>query len=160
MSLRDGTKKMSKSDPSDYSRLNILDDADLIRDKIRKAKTDIYPLPGPDILSFSGEINPQTMTDRPEAINLLNIYTAVVGQPLEKTLQEFAGKEFSFFKKQLTEVLITHLEPIGNKMKRLMQDPSYIDQVLKQGVVKARTVANKTLHEVHQIVGFLETGYS
>lgn len=159
MSLRDGTKKMSKSDPSDYSRVNILDDADLIRDKIRKAKTDIYPLPDPNILDVAGEINPQILKERPETINLLNIYTAVAGHPLAKTLQEFAGKEFSFFKKQLTDILIAHLGPIGNKMRKMMQDPAYIDQILKQGVNKARQVANKTLHEVHQIVGFLETGY-
>ena len=159
MSLRDGTKKMSKSDPSDYSRLNILDDDDLIRDKIRKAKTDLYPLPGPEVLGSSGEIDPQITVDRPEAINLLNMYTAVARQSIAKTLQEFAGKEFSFFKKELVEVLITHLGPIGNKMKKLMQDPSYIDEVLKKGVMKARAVANKTLHEVHQIMGFLETGY-
>jgi len=145
MSLRDGSKKMSKSDPSDYSRINLTDDADAIALKIRKAKTD--PLPMPAVEAEAEQ--------RPEVDNLLGIYAALSDRPRGEILAEFAGKEFSAFKKALTDMAVEKLGPINADMKRLLADPGYVDSVLKDGSERARAIAEPILAEVYDIVGFL-----
>jgi tryptophanyl-tRNA synthetase len=145
MSLRDGSKKMSKSDPSDYSRINLTDDADAIALKIRKAKTDPLPMP-------AAEAEAET---RPEVDNLLGIYAALSDGQRADILAEFAGKEFSAFKKALTDLAVEKLGPINAEMKRLLADPAYVDSVLKDGATRARAIAGPILREVYDIVGFL-----
>jgi tryptophanyl-tRNA synthetase len=145
MSLRDGTKKMSKSDASELSRLNLTDGADAIADKIRKAKTDPHPLPD----AVEG------LAGRPEAENLLGIYAALTDKTLEATVAEFAGAQFSTFKGALSDVAVAVLGPIGAEMKRLMDDPGYVDGVLRRGAEKAGTMAARHLREVQDLVGFL-----
>ena len=145
MSLRDGTKKMSKSDPSDYSRINMTDDSDTVALKIRKAKTDPHPLPGPDAKE----------ADRPEAFNLLGIYAALADKSLKDVLVEFEGREFSFFKQVLTDLAVATIGKLGDEMKRLMSDPAEIDGVLRDGASRARAIADPILREVEDIVGFL-----
>jgi tryptophanyl-tRNA synthetase len=145
MSLRDGTKKMSKSDPSELSRLNMTDDADAIAGKVRKATTDPYPLPE----SVEG------LEGRPEAANLLNIYAALTDQTLEQAVAEQAGQQFSHFKAKLTETAVFVLGPINAEMKRLMNDPAEIDNVLKRGADKANAIAEPGLAEVYKTIGFL-----
>jgi tryptophanyl-tRNA synthetase len=145
MSLRDGSKKMSKSDPSDYSRINLTDDADAIALKIRKAKTDPLPMP-------ATEAEAET---RPEVDNLLGIYAALSDRQRADILAEFAGKEFSAFKKALTDLAVEKLGPINAEMKRLLADPAYVDSVLKDGATRARAIAGPILREVYDIVGFL-----
>jgi len=146
MSLRDGTKKMSKSDPSDYSRINLTDDADAIAQKIRRAKTD--PLPMPDTLEDAGK--------RPDADNLLGIYAALADQEKDAVVTQFAGKQFSEFKTALTELAVAKLGPIGAEMQRLMKDPGHVDGVLRNGAQRARAVAAPILDEVYRAVGFLK----
>jgi tryptophanyl-tRNA synthetase len=150
MSLRDGTKKMSKSDESDYSRINLTDDADLIRLKIRKAKTDPHPLPGPEILTDAA-----AQDARPEAMNLLGIYAALADRAPEAVLEEFAGSEFSRFKDVLADLMVATAGKIGREMRRLQQDPAEIDGVLRRGVEAARAISEPIMREVHDIVGFL-----
>jgi tryptophanyl-tRNA synthetase len=145
MSLRDGTKKMSKSDPSDLSRINIADDAETIAKKIRKAKTDPEPLPG-DKDGFEG---------RPEAENLAGIYAALSGQSMEAVLGEFGGAQFSRFKNALADLAVAKLGPIGAEMKRISADDAYIDGVLSGGAERARAIAGETLGHVCDIVGFV-----
>jgi tryptophanyl-tRNA synthetase len=145
MSLRDGSKKMSKSDPSDYSRINLTDDADAIALKIRKAKTDPLPMP-------ATETEAET---RPEVDNLLGIYAALSDRQRSEILAEFAGREFSAFKKALTDLAVEKLGPINADMKRLLADPGYVDSVLKDGAQRARAIADPILREVYDIVGFL-----
>jgi tryptophanyl-tRNA synthetase len=145
MSLRDGTKKMSKSDTSDYSRINMTDDADTIALKIRRAKTDPEPLP------FS-------ITDlerRPEADNLIGIYAALSGLPREDALARFAGANFSQFKEALSELAVEILGRIGGEMRRLMADPGYIDEILGRGAERASTIATPILGEAQAICGLL-----
>jgi tryptophanyl-tRNA synthetase len=145
MSLRDGTKKMSKSDSSDYSRINMTDDADSIALKIRRAKTDPEPLS-------------ETLTDlerRPEADNLIGIYAALSGLSREEALARFAGQNFSFFKEALSEFAVEVLGRIGREMGRLMADPGYIDGVLRQGAERAGAIALPVLREVQEISGIL-----
>jgi tryptophanyl-tRNA synthetase len=155
MSLRDGAKKMSKSDPSDYSRINMTDDADAVALKIRKAKTDPHPLPGPAVLDGKGAVDAKAEAERPEAFNLLGIYAALSDRPLAEVLAEFEGKEFSFFKQVLTDLAVATLGQIGHEMKRLMADPAEIDAVLRDGAARARALADPILREVEDIVGFL-----
>ncbi|HXV23854.1 MAG TPA: tryptophan--tRNA ligase [Alphaproteobacteria bacterium] len=150
MSLRDGTRKMSKSDESDYSRINLTDDVDSIRLKVRKAKTDPHPLPGPETLKDAG-----AEEARPEAMNLLGIYAALADRPLEAVLEEFAGAEFSRFKEVLADLMIATIGKIGAEMRRLERTPSEIDAVLGHGVEAARAASEPILREVHDIVGFL-----
>jgi tryptophanyl-tRNA synthetase len=150
MSLRDGAKKMSKSDESDYSRINLTDDADLIRLKIRKAKTDPHPLPGPEILTDAA-----AQDARPEAMNLLGIYAALADRPPEAVLEEFAGSEFSRFKDVLADLMVATVGKIGREMRRLQQDPAEIDGVLRRGIEAARAISDPIMREVHDIVGFL-----
>ena len=146
MSLRDGTKKMSKSDPSDYSRINLTDDADAIAQKIRRAKTD--PLPMPDTLEDAEK--------RPDADNLLGIYAALADQEKDAVVAQFAGKQFSEFKTALTDLAVAKLGPIGTEMQRLMKDPGHVDVVLRDGAQRARAVAAPILDEVYRAVGFLK----
>ncbi|MSO53598.1 MAG: tryptophan--tRNA ligase [Rhodospirillales bacterium] len=145
MSLRDGTKKMSKSDASDYSRINLTDDADAIALKIRKAKTDSGVLPE----------TPAGLEARPEADNLLGIYGALADKSLEDACREFAGASFSVFKEKLVERAVAELQPIQTEMKRLLADPASIDSILRSGAERARAIAEPILKEVQAIVGFL-----
>jgi tryptophanyl-tRNA synthetase len=145
MSLRDGTKKMSKSDPSDYSRINLSDDADTIAQKIRKAKTDPEPLPS--------EI--EGLTKRPEADNLVGIFAALEGRSKADVLKTFGGANFSTFKSALVDLTVAKLTPIGKAMAKLTQDQAYIDGVLEQGAARARVLANETMQAVKDILGFV-----
>jgi tryptophanyl-tRNA synthetase len=145
MSLRDGTKKMSKSDDSDYSRINLTDDADAIAQKIRKARTDPNPLPDSD-KGFEG---------RPEAENLVNIYAALADEARDTTIARFAGQQFSAFKNELAELAVSKLVPIAAEMRRLLADPVEIDGLLRRGAEKARALAHPIMTEVKQIVGFV-----
>jgi tryptophanyl-tRNA synthetase len=145
MSLRDGTKKMSKSDASDNSRINLTDDADTIAQKFRKAKTDPHPFPS----------TIEEMKARPEADNLAGIYAALADKTAEDVLNEFGGAQFSKFKEALTELAVTKLGPIGTEMKRLTSDPAHIDAILADGAARARVIANHTMKEVGKIVGFV-----
>jgi len=145
MSLRDGTKKMSKSDPSDFSRLNMTDTADMIGQKIRKATTDPNPLPD-TVAGLEG---------RAEAENLLNIYAALTDRTLEDVVAETMGWTFSQFKARLTDVATGVLGPINAEMARLMADPAEIDRILAKGAEKARSIADPVLAEVYAAVGFL-----
>ncbi len=145
MSLRDGTKKMSKSDPSDYSRINLTDDADTIAQKIRKAKTDPEPLPS----------EPAGLAKRPEAENLLGIYAALADKGEAEALKEFAGAQFSTFKAALIDLAVAKLGPVGAEMKRLVQDPAHIEKVLADGAARAQALATETMKAVKDIVGFV-----
>jgi tryptophanyl-tRNA synthetase len=145
MSLRDGTKKMSKSDPSDYSRINLTDDADAIAQKVRKAKTDPNPLP-PD---------EKGLETRPEADNLVGIFAALASRTKADVLGEFGGAQFSNFKSALVDLSVDKLGPIGGEMKRLVQDPAYIDSVLADGSARAQAIAAETMRYVKDIVGFV-----
>jgi tryptophanyl-tRNA synthetase len=145
MSLRDGSKKMSKSEPSDYSRINLTDDADAIAQKIRKAKTDPEPLPGEE----------KGLEPRPEADNLVGIYAALAGTTKAGVLREFGNAQFSTFKSALVELAVTKLGPIGAEMKKLVQDPAYIDSVLADGSERASVIAGQTMKAVKDIVGFV-----
>lgn len=144
MSLRDGAAKMSKSDQSDNSRLNLLDDADTLAQKIRKAKTDAEPLPE----------SLDDLTARPEALNLIGIYAALDGRTSAQVLAEFAGQGFGAFKPKLADLAVAKLGPVGEEMRRLMADPAEIDRVLAAGAERARDAAAPTLAEVKKIVGF------
>jgi len=145
MSLRDGTKKMSKSDTSDYSRINMTDDADAIALKIRRAKTD--PAPLPDAVA--------ELEVRPEADNLVGIYAALAGLSREDTVARFAGRNFSEFKGTLSDLAVEILGRIGGEMRRLVADPGYIDGVLRRGAERAGAIAYPVLREAQQISGLL-----
>ena len=156
MSLRDGTKKMSKSDPSEYSRINLTDGADDIAGKIRKAKTDPEELPGPDSLAEDGlHVEGEAEKARPEAFNLLSIYAALSGQSMAVTLDQFAGAQFSAFKGELVDLSVAKLGPIGEEMQRLMAAPDHVDAGLRDGAGRAAAIAAPVIKEVHEIVGFL-----
>ena len=154
MSLRDGKAKMSKSDPSDNSRINLTDGTDEIVQKIRKARTDPDVLPGPEVL-IEGDLKKEDQNKRPEAFNLLSIYSALSRQSLEETLKQFQGMQFSSFKDELADLSIAKLAPIGEEMQRLMADPGYVDNILQEGAIRANNIAQPILKEVHQIIGFL-----
>lgn len=145
MSLRDGSKKMSKSDPSDYSRITFTDGPDEIAQKIRKAKTDPLPLPE-STEDFEG---------RPEAANLVTIYAALADISVDDVLKDFGGQQFSDFKKALTELAVEKLGPVGQEMQRLTADPAHVDAVLKDGAERAAAIAQPVLQEVYETVGFL-----
>ena len=146
MSLRDGTKKMSKSDPSDYTRINLTDDADLIAQKIRKAKTDPDPLPHSE----------NELASRPEADNLVGIHAALRGISKAEALAESGGAQFSTFKAALAETAVARIVPIGKEMKRLLADPAHIDTVLADGARRAQAIAAGTTRSVKEIVGFIQ----
>ncbi|MDJ0949987.1 MAG: tryptophan--tRNA ligase [Alphaproteobacteria bacterium] len=156
MSLRDGTNKMSKSDPSDYSRINMTDDRDTVALKIRKAKTDPEVLPGPDSLA-DGLLPPEVEATRPEAFNLLAIYAALADKDFADVLAEFEGKEFSFFKTVLTDLAVSVLGPIGGEMQRLLADPDYVDDILRDGAERARAITQPVIDEVMDVVGLLRS---
>jgi tryptophanyl-tRNA synthetase len=147
MSLRDGTRKMSKSDPSDMSRINLTDDADLIAQKIRKARTDPKPLP--DTLA--------ALDARPEARNLVNIYAALADCAPADVVAEFAGRLFSDFKPALADLAVAHLAPITARMSELMSDPTEIDRVLGAGADRAAALAEPILARTYDIVGLLRS---
>jgi tryptophanyl-tRNA synthetase len=147
MSLRDGTKKMSKSDPSDQSRINLTDDADAIAAKIRKAKTDPEPLPE----------TVEGLKDRPEAKNLVNIYSALSDRPVTDVIQEFANAPFGTFKPRLAELAVEKLAPITREMNRLMADPGEIDRILGQGADRAEALARPILDHTKDIVGMIRS---
>ena len=147
MSLRDGTKKMSKSDPSDQSRINLTDDADTIAKKFRKAKTDAEPLPG----ELDG------LKDRPDARNLINIYAALADMSPEAVIAEYAGAQFGTFKPALADLAVAKLSPITTKMSELMQDPAEIDRILGAGAERAEAIARPILHQVYDIVGMIRS---
>ncbi len=145
MSLRDGSKKMSKSDPSDASRINMTDDADAIAKKIRKAKTDPDGLPS----------EAKGLEGRPEARNLVNIYAALAGQSVDEVLAMAGGKQFSEFKPMLVDLAVDKLAPISTEMARLMQDPAQIDAILAAGSDRARAIADPILQKTYEIVGMV-----
>jgi len=145
MSLRDGTKKMSKSEESDYSRINLKDSADEINKKIKKAKSDSEPIPN----------NLKSLEKKPEALNLLTIYSEMSKSNLEDTLKEMAGKEYSFLKTKLAEILISEITPIGKEIKKLLDDKSHLKQVLKKGSEKASIIAEENLKNIRDIVGLI-----
>jgi tryptophanyl-tRNA synthetase len=144
MSLKDGLKKMSKSDPSDLSRINLTDSKDEIVNKIKKAKTDPLPLPK----------NIDELVERPEAENLLDIYSSLKNQSLQNSIDEFSGKNFSEFKIELSDVLVEKIEPISKKIKELLNDEKYLDTILLEGSKKADIVASKKIKEIKELVGF------
>jgi tryptophanyl-tRNA synthetase len=145
MSLRDGTKKMSKSDPSDYSRINLADDAEAIAQKVRKAKTDPEPLPSEE----------KGLEGRPEADNLVGIYAALADSQKSAVLAQFGGGQFSTFKTALVDLAVATLGPIGAEMKRLVADTAYIDSVLADGAARAQVIAAETMKPVKDIVGLI-----
>ena len=147
MSLRDGTKKMSKSDPSDQSRINLTDDADTISKKIRKAKTDMDPLP--DTVA--------ALKDRPEARNLVNIYAALAGHTAAQVVQDFAGAQFGTFKPALADLAVAKLSPITSEMSRLMKDPAEIDRIIGQGAARADAIARPIVDQVYDIIGMIRS---
>ncbi|MBY6159943.1 tryptophan--tRNA ligase [Mameliella alba] len=145
MSLRDGSKKMSKSDPSDMSRINLTDDADAIAQKIRKAKTDPEPLPE----------TVEGLEGRPEARNLVNIYAALADLSVEQVIAEHGGQQFGTFKPSLADLAVAKLEPISTEMKRLTSDPAQIDAILRRGSDRAREIAAPILAKTYEIVGMV-----
>lgn len=147
MSLRDGSKKMSKSDPSDMSRINMTDDADTIAKKVRKAKTDPEPLPD----------NMDDLSGRPEARNLINIYAGISGQTPAEVLTEVAGQQFGQFKPLLADLAVAHLSPIADEMSRLMNDPAEIDRILGDGANRAAEIAEPILAETFEIMGMIRS---
>ena len=144
MSLKDGLKKMSKSEISDLSRINLTDEKDIIANKIKKAKTDALPLPS----------NIEELEKRPEAKNLIGIYSSLVGLTLENCLNEFSGKNFSLFKENLSQLLIEKIIPISLEIKKLLNDHNYLDSILIDGYKKADKIASKKVEKIHEIIGF------
>ena len=144
MSLKDGMKKMSKSDPSDLSRINLTDDNNQIINKIKKAKTDPMTMPKDE----------KGLSERPEAENLLGIYSSLQNQNIEKTLIEFGGKNFSEFKEKLSSLLVEKINPISQEIKKLLDDKKYLDNVLLEGSQKADIIASKKIKEIKQLIGF------
>jgi len=144
MSLKDGLKKMSKTDPSDLSRINLTDDKDLIINKIKKAKTDTLPMPTPK----------DDLKKRPEVLNLLGIYSSLSNQNMDDIKIEFEGKNFSIFKEKLSELLVEKIDPIGKKIKDLLKDEKYLDEILGKGAEKADCFASKKIKDIKDLVGF------
>src|SRR5258707_3691695 len=145
MSLRDGTKKMSKSDESDASRINLTDHADAIAGKIKRAKSDSHPLPS----------SKDELKDRPEAENLLNIYAALADQDRHAVIAQFAGQQFSSFKSALADLTVAKLAPVATEMRRLLADPAEIDRTLKDGAARARAIATPIMDEIKKQGGFI-----
>ena len=145
MSLRDGTKKMSKSEESDFSRINLKDNADEILKKIKKAKSDSEPIPE----------NLHILEKKPEALNLINIYAEMTKKSLETVLNEVAGKEYSFLKTKLSDILISEIEPIGKEIKKLLDDKAHLVKILKKGKEKANIIAEENLKNIREKVGLI-----
>tara|TARA_A100000164_G_scaffold73617_1_gene61848 strand:+ start:92 stop:1099 length:1008 start_codon:yes stop_codon:yes gene_type:complete len=146
MSLRDGAKKMSKSETSDMSRINLTDDSDSIRKKIQKAKTDPFEIPS----------EKKELVNRPEAENLLGIYATLANQSIEKTLEQFSGSDFKRLKDELSDILISELEPINKEIKKLLDQETYIVQILREGSERANEISRPILEKTREIVGFLK----
>ena len=144
MSLKDGSKKMSKSELSDLSRINLTDDKDAIVNKIKKAKTDPLPMPS----------NVEELNERLEARNLLGIYSSLNNSTLQNTVENFSGKNFSEFKNQLSDLLVKKIEPISLEIKKLLNDQPYLDKILLEGVEKANSIASKKIDRIKEILGF------
>jgi tryptophanyl-tRNA synthetase len=144
MSLKDGLKKMSKSELSDLSRINLTDEKDQIMNKIKKAKTDPMPMP----------VTTEELNKRPEAKNLIGIYSSLTGFTLEKTIKEYSGKNFSEFKENLSQVLVDKINPISIEIKKLLNEKNYLDKILLEGCEKADIIASKKIKKIHEIVGF------
>ena len=144
MSLKDGMKKMSKSDPSDLSRINLTDGKDLMVNKIKKAKTDPMPMP----------TNEENLEKRPEAENLLGIYSSLSNKTLEQSKKEFSGKNFSDFKEKLSDLLVEKISPIAKEIKKLLNDEKHLDNILFDGSQKADKIASKKIKEIKQLIGF------
>ena len=144
MSLKDGSKKMSKSELSDLSRINLTDDADQIINKIKKAKTDPLPMPSSN----------EELDKRHEAKNLIGIYSSLTDTKLEKTINEFSGKNFSEFKEKLSQVLVEKISPISKEISKLLAEESFLDSILLEGSEKANKIASKKMKKIHEIVGF------
>ena len=145
MSLRDGTKKMSKSEESDYSRINLKDSAEEIKKKIKKAKSDSEQIPG-DLKSLE---------NKPEALNLINIYSEISKTSLDKVLNLMSGKEYSFLKKELADLLVSEITPIGKEINKLLEDKAYLEQILKKGKEKANIIAEENLKNIREKVGLI-----
>ncbi len=146
MSLRDGTKKMSKSEASEMSRINLTDDSDSIRKKIQKAKTDPFEIPS----------EKEELANRPEAENLLGIYATLADQSIEKTLEQFSGSDFKKLKDELSDILISELDPINKEIKKLLNEETYIVEILRKGSDKASDISRPILQKTREIVGFLK----
>ena len=144
MSLKDGNKKMSKSELSDLSRINLTDSNDEIINKIKKAKTDPLPMPS----------NLEELKDRPEAKNLIGIYSSLTGLTLENSINEFSGKNFSDFKENLSQVLVDKLQPVSAEIKKLLSEESFLDKILLDGAEKADKIATNKIKKIHEIMGF------
>ena len=144
MSLKDGTKKMSKSELSDLSRINLTDGSDKIINKIKKAKTDPLPMP----------TCKEELENRPEAKNLIGIYSSLAGLTLEKSISEFSGKNFSEFKENLAQVLVDKIQPISEEIKKLLSEKSFLDTILLEGHEKADKIASIKIKKIHEIIGF------
>ncbi len=144
MSLKDGLKKMSKSDESDLSRINLTDTKDQIINKIKKAKTDSLPLPS----------NVEELNKRPEALNLIGIYSSLNNSSLEETIKNFSGKNFSDFKNSLSQLMVDKIDPISLEIRKLLDDSDYLDQILSEGVKKAQEIASQKVKKIHEIIGF------
>ena len=144
MSLKDGTKKMSKSELSDLSRINLTDEKEQIINKIKKAKTDALPLP----------TTIKELDSRPETKNLIGIYSSLTGLTLEKSVEKFAEKNFSEFKENLTQILIDKITPISNEIKKLLSEKNYLDEILTEGCKKAEIISAEKIKKIHEIVGF------
>jgi tryptophanyl-tRNA synthetase len=144
MSLKDGTKKMSKSELSDLSRINLTDEKDEIINKIKKAKTDTLQLP-----STVDELN-----NRPEAKNLIGIYSSLSGLNLENSVKKFSGQNFSEFKENLSEILVDKIVPISSEIKKLLSEKSYLDEILVEGCKKAEIISSEKIKKIHEIMGF------
>ncbi len=144
MSLKDGLKKMSKSEVSDLSRINLTDDKDLIINKIKKAKTDTLPIPS----------TIEELEKRPEAKNLIGIYSSLMNNSLQKSIDEFSGKNFSEFKEKLSEIIVNEINPISLRIKELLSDKVFLEKILKDGYEKADEIASKKIKKIHEIVGF------
>jgi len=145
MSLRDGTKKMSKSEESDYSRINLKDSADEIKKKIKKAKSDSVTIPG----------DAELLKKKPEALNLLTIYSELTEKNLDKIISEMAGKEYSFLKTKLAEVLISEITPVGKEIQKLLKDKSHLKNILKKGTEKANIIAEENLKNIREKIGLI-----
>ena len=154
MSLRNGNKKMSKSDDSDFSRINLLDDEDTIANKVRKAKTDSGLIMGGESLDNQGNFKNNIVFERPEAVNLINMLCAIEDNSKEKVLATFAGKNFSSLKEYLAESLINRIVPVGKEMKKMLLDTDYLESVLKKGAEIAEKDSKKNLLDIKKIIGF------
>ena len=144
MRLKDGKNKMSKSDPSDLSRINLRDEKNQILNKIKKAKTDTMPMPS----------EKENLSERPEAENLLGIYSSLKNQNLEKSISEFSGKNFSEFKEELSKAVVEKIQPISREINKLLEDTKYLDDILLDGSIKADKIASKKIKKIKELVGF------